>query len=227
MTVLIEPALPPLSVVTALYKRTKQLHVEAERSGVINDILRGQANRADYILFLRNLLPAYREMESGLARYSNSSPLKALANYNLDRAPAIESDLDALCGCGWQDSVPLLPASDNYARTVADAATGSGSRLIAHAYARYLGDLSGGLILHRLLSQSMQLRPCELSFYAFPQFPDLTLLKKEYRDALDFAGASVDDPDAVIEEGALAFSLNIDLSLAVQKAALADSEAAV
>ncbi|WP_425993044.1 heme oxygenase (biliverdin-producing) [Afipia sp. DC4300-2b1] len=219
MNVAVQVNSQPVSVVTALYQRTKALHVEAEGTGVINELLRGEACRDEYILFLRNLLPAYRELESGLEQHGNSPAMRALAIYKLDRGPAIQSDLEALCGKGWADKVPLLPAGENYARKVADAATEGGDRLIAHAYARYLGDLSGGLILQRLLIRSLELSPSELNFYDFPQYEDLSLLKKEYREALDLAGASAKDPEAVIEEGALAFSLNIDLSMAVQRAA--------
>jgi len=56
-------------IVTALYLRTKALHVEAERTGIIRDLLRGEATREGYVLLLRNLLPAYRAMEQGLVRH--------------------------------------------------------------------------------------------------------------------------------------------------------------
>ena len=80
-------------------------------------------------------------------------------NYRLDRAPAIESDLVALCGAHWSHDIPLLAAGDLYARRIAKAAEGDGTRLIAHAYTRYLGDLSGGQILQRLLARSLELQP--------------------------------------------------------------------
>ena len=206
----------PVSVVTALYLRTKALHLEAERTGIIRDLLRGEASREGYVLLLRNLLPAYREMENGFERHHGSSSLGGLANYGLDRAPAIEADLVALSGKDWQRDIPLLAAGDIYARRIAKAAEGDGARLIAHAYTRYLGDLSGGQILQRLLERSLELRPSELSFYDFPRFADLTALKADYRKLLDHAGALASDPQAVIEEGAIAFSLNIDLSCAIQ-----------
>jgi heme oxygenase len=208
----------PVSVVTALYLRTKALHLEAERSGIIRDLLRGSAHRDGYTLLLRNLLPAYRAMEQGLARHRKTPGIGALANFRFDRAPAIESDLAALCGEAWQHDIPLLPAGDRYARRITEAAQGNGARLIAHAYTRYLGDLSGGQILQRLLERSLALRPAELSFYDFPRYPDLAALKATYRDALDRAGALAGEQDAVVEEGALAFTLNIDLSCAVQAA---------
>jgi heme oxygenase (biliverdin-producing, ferredoxin) len=218
MTVAMADDSLPVSVVTALYLRTKTLHLEAERSGIIRELLRGSAHRDGYTLLLRNLLPAYRAMEQGLARHRKTPGIGALANYRLDRAPAIEADLAALCGAAWQHGIPLLPAGDRYARRITEAAQGNGARLIAHAYTRYLGDLSGGQILQRLLERSLGLRPAELSFYDFPRYPDLAELKAAYREALDRAGALAGGQDAVVEEGALAFTLNIDLSCAVQAA---------
>ncbi len=157
---------------------------------------------------------------------AGSAILGAIADYRLDRAPAIEADLAALCGERWSQDIPLLAAGELYASRVQEAAKGDGARLIAHAYTRYLGDLSGGQILQRLLARSLQLRPAELSFYDFPGFSDLDALKADYRKALDQAGALAADPDAVIEEGAVAFSLNIDLSCAVQSMATGGSEVA-
>ncbi|HLG81947.1 MAG TPA: biliverdin-producing heme oxygenase [Bradyrhizobium sp.] len=216
----------PASVVTALYLRTKALHLEAERTGIIRDLLRGEASRDGYVLLLRNLLPAYQAMEHGLQRHRGSAILGAIADYGLERAAAIEADLAALCGARWSHNVPLLAAGRRYASRVQEAAKGNGARLIAHAYTRYLGDLSGGQILQRLLARSLQLRPAELSFYDFQRFSDLEALKADYRRALDQAGVLAADPDAVIEEGAVAFSLNIDLSCAVQSMATGASAVA-
>lgn len=216
MTVAMSDNPLPVSVVTALYLRTKALHVEAERTGIIRDLLRGEASLEGYILLLRNLLPAYQAMELGLERHRGSPGLTALAEFRLDRAPAIEADLAEICGHGWKHDIPLLSAGDIYARRIAKAAEGNGMRLIAHAYTRYLGDLSGGQILQRLLARSLNLKPAELTFYDFPKFSDLAVLKADYRNALDAAGVLANDPQAIVEEGAIAFSLNIDLSCAVK-----------
>jgi heme oxygenase len=181
--------------------------------------LRGEASRDGYILLLRNLLPAYRAIEQGLDRHRHSPMLGVIADYRLERAPAIEADLNELCGKRWRRQVPLLAAGKLYASRIAKAAEGGGSRLIAHAYTRYLGDLSGGQILQRLLARSLQLRPSQLSFYDFPRFSDLDALKADYRAALDAAGEHAGDRDAVVDEAAAAFSHNIALSCAVQSMA--------
>ena len=207
----------PASVVTALYLGSKTLHVEADRSGIISDLLRGEASRDGYILLQRNLLPAYQALELGLEQHRDNPALATLANYRLDRATALAADLTALCGGSFEE-IALLPAGEAYAQRIAACAEGDGARLIAHAYTRYLGDLSGGQILKRLLAKRPGLQPEELSFYDFPGHPDLAALKAEYRKALDDAGALIADQQAVIDEGSRAFQLNIDLSWAVQNA---------
>lgn len=204
-------------IVASLYVRTRELHLQAEQSGIIADILRGEASRDGYILLLRNLHAAYTAMEHGLARHHQTPGLDRVSAYRFDRAGAIAADLDALCGVNWPCAIPLLPAAENYADVIAQAAEGDGSRLIAHAYTRYLGDLSGGQIVQKLLAKSMQLRPEQLSMFDFTGFPDPAALKSEYRHALEHAGAVVADPDLVVEEGATAFTLNIALSVAVKR----------
>ena len=64
------------------------------------------------------------------------------------------------------------------------------------------------------------LQPDELSFYDFPGHADLAALKADYRSALDKAGTLAANPQAIIEEGSTSFSLNIELSWAVQNALL-------
>ena len=130
-----------------------------------------------------------------------------------------KSDLVALCGKAWQRRRSAACRWQITTRgAITEAAQGDGARLIAHAYTRYLGDLSGGQILQRLLTRSLELRPAELSFYDFPRYADLTALKADYRKALDRAGALAPRSEAVVEEGAIAFTLNIELSCAVQAA---------
>lgn len=205
------------SVTAALYGRTRELHRDAERTGLIADMLHGRADRRGYVLLLRNLHPAYQALEQGLERHRDSSILGAMAKHQLDRAGAIRRDLDALCGARWFNTVPMLPAGIAYLRRIEAAASGDGSLLIAHAYTRYLGDLNGGLILRRLLERTLRLSPEQLTHYDFSGIGDVTKLKVAYREALDQAGAAAPDVDLVIEEGAAAFACNIALSVEIQR----------
>lgn len=207
----------PASVVTDLYLSTKTQHTEAERSGIIRDLLRGEASRDGYILLQRNLLPAYQALEAGLDAHRDSPLLGALAAYRLDRTTALKADLTALCG-GDFAQVPVLAEGSAYARRIEEAASGDGELLIAHAYTRYLGDLSGGQILKKLLARKPGLAPNELTFYDFPAHADLAALKNDYRNALDDAGQRATHKQAIVDEGSVAFQLNTDISWAVQKA---------
>jgi heme oxygenase (biliverdin-producing, ferredoxin) len=199
-----------------LRERTRMLHVEAERSGVVHELLQGRANRHAYSDLLRNLLPVYREMELGLERHRDSPGLREIAQAAVYRGAALESDLLGLCGPTWERTLALLPAAARYASLVAAAARGDGTLLIAHAYVRYLGDLSGGQVLRRLLVKSLSLEPHQLNFYEFSGIANLDEFKAGYREALDRAALMVQDRERVIAETETAFRFNIEISVAIQ-----------
>ncbi len=209
-------AAKPLTLLEMLREKTEALHTKAERTGFIVDILKGRVSPADYALFLRSLLPAYRALENALARHGETSLLGPIVRPELNRSAAIEADLRQLVPDTAIADIALLPEARAYEKAVVEAGQGDGARLVAHAYARYLGDLSGGQILKRLLMKSPGLPPEALSFYDFPAISDHAAFKAEYRGAIIAIGDRIDDPEAVAEEGARAFELNIALSLALQ-----------
>ena len=198
-----------------LRARTHALHIRAEQSGIVRQLLRGWANRHGYTVYLRNILPAYRELELGLERHKSLPGLDLIACRELYRSPALESDLRALQGASWEEALPLLPAGERYRRRIAKVAGAAPSRLIAYAYVRYLGDLNGGLILRKLLARSLGLDSPELGFYEFPLIDDLAATRRSYRSAFDRAGRKIGNPSSVIAEAAMAFELNIAVSEAV------------
>ena len=206
--------LRPASLLGALRERTRDLHTQAERTGIIADILHGRITRHDYALLLRNLLPVYQALEAHLARYAASPLIGPIVRPELARAGAIEADLMFLSV--ETSALPVLSAASDYVQAIERASGGDGGRLIAHAYARYLGDLSGGQIVKRLLARSLNLPAPTLSFYEFPAIADIATFKSEYRAAIDRAGDESEEFDAIVEEGALAFELNIALSATLQ-----------
>jgi heme oxygenase (biliverdin-producing, ferredoxin) len=218
-------AVPTLSVDRAtslsdlMREHTQELHVRAERAGVINDILRGRASRFGYALLLRNLLPAYTALEFGLELRRDTPAVRPIAEKALYRSSAIKSDLAQIFGSIWEKHLPLLPCGQRYGRRIDEAASGSGTLLIAHAYTRYLGDLNGGQIMKRLLAKSLGLQPEELSFFDFDAIADGEAFKKQYRRAFNECGPLVADIVAVVVEAKVAFGLNIAIAEEVQRAA--------
>jgi len=193
--------------------RTQELHVAAERSGVVAALFRGQVSRSGYALYLRNLLPAYQAMEQALQQFGNHTEFEELAQPSIYRAAAIVSDLEALSGSDWTTSVPLLTSGQRYAARVEWA--GTGALLIAHCYTRYLGDLNGGQLLRQHLVRRFGANFQALAFSRFPEIPDLTVFGAAYRQSLNRAGSRLSDVEGVIAEAVVAFDLNIAVSLEV------------
>lgn len=202
----------------ALRLGTAALHEQAERSGIVREIMRGRVSLAGYALYLRNLLPAYQAMEAGLARHAAMPALACLPHAGLARAPAMLRDLAVLDPEG---KLPVLEAGAAYARQVGLAAD-SGAELIGHAYARYLGDLSGGQYMLRALVRGAGLPEGCRAFFAFPEIADAAAFKARYRAGLDEAGRLLGDLRGVIAAAQAAFISNIAVSEAAGAALAAD-----
>jgi heme oxygenase len=192
-------------------ERTGELHRRAERSGIVAEIVAGRISRAGYSTFLRNLLPAYQALESGLEGQRATPGMSGLIRPEVFRAKAIAEDLSFLVGSSWHD-LALLPIAIHYAERIVAAAKEAPELLIAHAYTRYLGDLGGGRALERILRSALDLDGQGLAFYAFPQVTDVRALAGSYRSAIDFAAKGCSNLERVVDEAVDAFHLNIALS---------------
>jgi heme oxygenase len=165
-----------------------------------------------YGLYLRNLLPAYREMEQALQRHRTLPGLGYMAQASLHRAGRIETDLGILAGRGWPSALPLLSAGRNYAERVRWVGAEEAELLYAHAYTRYLGDLYGGQTLRRHLMRRFGSQFRATAFTEFPAIAGIRGFAAGFSAALDEGGRNVADSGSVVEEAAVAFQLNIALS---------------
>jgi heme oxygenase len=211
-----ETAVEPARFSSVLRDSTHALHGRAERSGFIADMLRGRPTRLGYAIFLRNLLPAYEQLEAGVEDHRTDPAVGELALREVYRTDALKADLEQLAGPDWRHALPLLPAGKRYADRVQSAAQGEGDALLGHAYVRYLGDLNGGQVLSRLLAKSLDLPPSALSFYRFPLIDDLDGFRTGYRAALDRAAEQIADWSTAIDAAVEGFALNIEVSEAVR-----------
>jgi heme oxygenase (biliverdin-producing, ferredoxin) len=195
-------------------RRTTHLHAQAERSGVVAALLQGRVSQPRYALYLRNLLPAYQAMEQALQQNCDRPGYQELAQPALRRSASIVSDLGALAGPDWATALPLLSSGEEYAARVEFAA--NDGLLIAHCYTRSLGDLNGGQILRRRLTQTFGPTFQAHAFTTFPGIPDPRGFSQAYRVSLDRAGADLPDWEPIIDEAAIAFTMNIHLSVEVE-----------
>ena len=200
--------LSPLSV--ALREGTRSEHETAERSGFVELLLSGRLDRAAYADLAAQQLVVYTALEAAGAQLTNDGADAGLVFAELTRVPAIEQDLAHLYGAGWRDELRILPATRVYADRLAQTAD-SLPRYAAHAYTRYLGDLSGGQIIKRMLQRHYGFTADGIAFYDFPEIHKLKPFKDVYRERLDALPLDGGARAAVVEEARLAFRLNADV----------------
>ena len=207
-----------MSLADAMQEATRLLHDRAERSGIVAELIAGRASPAGYLLLLRNLLPAYESLEAGLVTHADAPGIAAVARPEVFRAESIRHDLRALHGHRFEQEVPVLDDGARYARRIRDTASRRPPCvLVAHAYTRYLGDLSGGRILARRLERTLGLDRESLRFFEFPT-DDIEGLRRSYREGIDRVEVDEEMREVVLEEARVAFRLNIALSESVLSA---------
>lgn len=206
----------PLSV--RLKEDTAPAHHSAERTGIVADMLHRRLRREDYIRFLRDLHSVYESMEAALERTRTHPALASLRFPELDRAASVAADLATLHGAEWRTELPPSAAARKYVERIGQAEAAHPERLAAHAYVRYLGDLSGGQMLKKLIGESLALSSSSgLAFYEFPAVSDPTAFKNDYRQRLDALPLSPEEADGVVAEARDVFLLNMELAQAATR----------
>ena len=179
---------------------TRDLHRQAESTGVMAALLRGTLARDSYCALLRNLHAIYTALESAIAARSGDATIDALPWPELRRQAALAHDLDTLGGPGWRERLPLVPAAADYvARLQGLAAVPSPSLLLAHAYVRYLGDLHGGQLLKQRVAGRLAPGPVATRFYEFGDAGQVQALIARFRSVL-----AAMQPDPVVADGMVA-----------------------
>jgi heme oxygenase (biliverdin-producing, ferredoxin) len=191
---------------------TEALHRSAERSRFMGALLRGRMDRPAYCALLLNLHAVYAVLEPALMRHAQHPLIAPVFLPGLWRSAALAADLGALQGSSWAVAGELQSACLRYVQRLCEVDAAQPGLLLAHAYVRYLGDLSGGQMLRRIVADSMKLPPgIGVAFYDFGPPAETLALAQAFRDGLD---AVVVDPalaDALVAEAVLAFELHRSL----------------
>jgi heme oxygenase len=186
---------------------SRREHEEAEGSHFMTALLAGRVDESGYAGYLRRLRTVYASMET-VARDQAADPcVGAVYDPALERLDALDADL-----AFWSPDQPTAvdsPVADRYALRVHESAAWGGL-LVAHHYTRYLGDLSGGQAIRRILRREFDLEDdgAGVAFYDFPQVPKPKPYKDAYRARLDGLGLDSDAKGRVVAEVKHAFRLN-------------------
>jgi heme oxygenase len=198
------------SLALRLRQETKQNHTAAERSGIMRRLLTKTLDQATYTALLRNLLPVYTTLDEEMVRHQSEALVAPFHHPGLSRVAALEADLNHLGGADWHSN-PVLPEATSYVGLIQEASKRDPALLVAHAYVRYLGDLSGGQILKRIVAESYGLTNAGVEFYEFPELGDLDGFKHRYRAALDAISPTRERADRIVQEAIAAFDANTRL----------------
>lgn len=198
----------------SLKNGTKASHQEAERVHFIHEFVKGNISRESYCKLLVNLRYVYQVMEELWDRHWEHPLLEPLYfPEELSRTSSLEAD----CEFFGIDLSLQLPSKATLAyatqlRTVADS---SPELLLAHAYVRYLGDLSGGQVLKKAAIRGLRLTADGngTQFYEFSRIPgkDFKKFKDMYRARMDTLPVDAAQLEDLVDEANLAFKLNMEI----------------
>ncbi|KAL5524798.1 hypothetical protein ACEPAF_9944 [Sanghuangporus sanghuang] len=222
---------------TLLKVATTAAHEQAEHSQGAGWLTRGELDKEEYVRFLMMLYHVYDALEAGLEKHSSHPALSPTYNPTLlARAPSIASDIAHLLSVpedAWEPH-PLHRALMNFPpepftayvsriRYLSDEAADP-SPLLAHAYVRYLGDLSGGQVIRRSIAKAYGTSEDEegkgTQFYAFGKLGgggaanagDMRRIKDWFRAGMNTGGGDdASRKQAIAEEAIYAFELNMGL----------------
>ncbi|HJE91528.1 MAG TPA: biliverdin-producing heme oxygenase [Dietzia timorensis] len=177
---------------TELKSATAKVHEEAEHSIFMDTLLRGDLDASTGTAALAALhaqyLHVYDALEDAIGAHANSEFLAPLHDARLERTASLRADLDALSAAGVEfEREPHAPTQAYVAELRELGASDSreaAASLAGHHYVRYLGDLSGGQVVSRLVSRAYSIPAESLSFYSF-DIEKPKVFKDSYRAALD------------------------------------------
>lgn len=199
---------PTLS--SRLREGTREEHESAESSGFISRLMSGGLSVDAYVALASQQFFVYSALEAIAADVRTLPQGSSLLFDELTRTPSIARDLEHLVGPDWRAIIMPLPATVRYVDALNASAT-SLPRYAAHAYTRYLGDLSGGQIIKRMLERHYGLGPEGITFYSFEEIPKSKPFKDVYRERLDGLELDEEQLAEAVAEAKGAFRLNQDL----------------
>ena len=206
------PISPALPFSTALRERSRSAHSGSEHAGFMADLMRGKGTREDYVALVAQHWFIYAALEAAAERMKDDPIAAPFITEKLTRLPAIEADLAHLIGDDWRERIEPVPTTQRYVERIEEVVdAGWAGGFVAHHYTRYLGDLSGGQFIGKLMARQFELGSNGIGFYVFDEIADPAAFKDVYREQLDAAPWSADEAERVIDEVLLAYQFNTDL----------------
>ena len=197
---------------TQLREGTSKSHTMAENVNFIKSFLGGVIDKGSYTEMLSKLYFVYEAIENAMEKNKEHEYIKPIYFPELNRTESLKEDLIFHYGEDWLENVTLSKATLDYVNRINAISKEKPELLVAHAYTRYLGDLSGGQILKKIAQRSMGLEGSKgLAFYEFNEVSDEAQFKLNYKAALDSLPIKENEASQIIAEANTAFTLNMNI----------------
>ena len=187
-------AATPRALSEQLKEGTAAAHAAAESVHFVKDFIQGNIPLPLYKRFVADLYHVYKALEKRLEQEALAQPrdqggivAPIFFPWELSRTESLEADLEHWLGADWRSAPELEPSpcTLEYVQRI-ERTTPAG--IVAHAYTRYMGDLSGGQVLLRKAQKAFGLQRGStegLSFYVFSNIERAKTFKDSFRLELD------------------------------------------
>ena len=204
---------PPLAI--CLRDATTESYALVENTAFMQCLRARCITTESFRQLLANLYFIYDALEQEMRNHSNHPVISNLYFPRLERTLQLEKDLQFYYGDDWRSQIHLSGKTLCYVMRIHWVANDNPALLAAHAYVRYMGDLSDGQGLKASIRSALALpNGGGTAFYEFKGLPTVKAqqtFKAIYRDALNVLPLETDLATALIEEARLAFMLNRDV----------------
>lgn len=200
------------NLATQLREGTSKSHSMAENVSFVKSFLGGVIDKESYKKMIANLYFVYVAIEDAMELNCTHECIKPIFYKELNRCKSLEKDLEFYYGKDWKNKISPSAATEAYVERIRTVSLNKPELLVAHAYTRYLGDLSGGQILKKIAQRAMNLKDNKgLAFYDFEQIEDEQNFKQNYKAALDKLPIPEEETSKIIAEANISFNLNMKM----------------
>lgn len=204
----------PQDLSEALKEATKEVHTQAENAEFMKNFQKGELTQEGFKLVMASLYHIYVALEEEIER-NKENPVYTPLYFpeELHRRASLEQDMAFWYGPRWQEAIPYTQATKRYVQRLQEVGRTEPELLVAHAYTRYLGDLSGGQVLKKIAQKALNLPSSGegLAFFTFPNIASATKFKQLYRSRMNTLEMTPEVRQRVLDEAKTAFLLNIQL----------------
>ncbi|NET60332.1 MAG: heme oxygenase (biliverdin-producing) [Symploca sp. SIO2E6] len=214
-----------------LREGTMHSHTAAENTAFTKCFLKGVVKKEFFRKLMANYYFVYSALEEEIQRHHDHPVVSLIYFPELDRKAKLAEDLAFYYGENWQEEIVPSQESQVYLDRIQEIANTEAALLVAHAYVRYMGDLSGGQSLKNIARSAMNLPPDQgTGLHEFDQISTAEArreFKGKYRDALNSLPVDDNLAQQIVEEANRAFTLNRNLTDELEpdvKAAIGEEE---